>query len=67
MEGGDEFGAAAGSVEIVVAQEEFTAGGSGALGGDPEGAGVTEMQVSGGGWREAAAVGRRALFNHSWF
>jgi hypothetical protein len=49
LKSGDEFGAAAGGVEVVVAEEERAAGGAGALVGDPESARVTEVEVAGGG------------------
>ena len=61
--GGDEIEAEADGVEVVVAEEEFAVGGSGALGGEPEGAGVAEVEVARGRRGEAAEVGGMS-FNH---
>jgi hypothetical protein len=58
--GGDELGAGAVGVEIFVAEVEETVGSAGALMGDVEGAGVAEVEESGGGWGEAADVGHKA-------
>ena len=54
--GVDEIEAEAGGVEIVVAEDERTAGEAGAFGGDPEGACVPKMQIPGGRGGEAAAI-----------
>jgi len=55
--GGDVLWAAARAVEVVVAQEERAGGEACALGGDPEGACVPEVQIPGRRRREPAAVG----------
>jgi len=57
--GGDELGAAAGGVEVVVAEEQASAGGAGAFMGGPKRERVAEVQVAGGRGGEAADVGRR--------
>ena len=50
-------------IEVVVAQKEIATGGAGALGGEPEGAGVAEVEMARGGRGETAEVaGMR--FNH---
>jgi hypothetical protein len=59
--GGDELGAAAGGVEVVVAEEGASAGGAGVLVGGPECLRVAEMEVAGGRGGEAADVGRRQV------
>jgi len=56
LKSGDEFGTATGGVEVVVAQEERAAGGSGALVSEPERARVAEVKVAGGGRRKASAI-----------
>ena len=50
-------------VEVVVAEEEVTAGGAGAFGGEPKCARVAEMEMARGRRGEAAEVGGR-IFNH---
>ena len=57
--GGDEIEAEAEGVEVVVAEEEVTAGGAGAFGGEPEGARVAEVEVAGGRGGQAAEIRRR--------
>ncbi len=57
--GFDEIEAEAGRVEVVVAQDERAGGLPCALGGDPEGARVPEVQVTSRGGRETASVGGR--------
>lgn len=52
-----EFRSDTGRIEVVVAKDEGALGRAGALGGDPEGAGVAEVEVAGGGWGDATAVG----------
>ena len=54
--GGDEIEAEAEGVEVVVAEEEVTAGGAGAFGGEPEGARVAEVEVAGGRGGKAAEI-----------
>ena len=61
--GGDEIQAKAESVEVVVAQEQVAAGGTGAFGGEPESAGVAEVEMARRRGGEAAEVGRKR-FNH---
>ena len=46
--GGGELRTGAASIEILVPQDQHAAGGPGALAGDPEGAGVAQVQVPGG-------------------
>ena len=53
----DEFRPAAVAVEIVVAQQQFSARRGGPLRRDPERARVPEVKESGGRGREASAVG----------
>jgi len=52
----DEFRANAGAIEVFVAQNELAGGGPGAFLGDPESAGVAEMDIAGGRRSEAAAI-----------
>jgi hypothetical protein len=61
--GSDEIEAETNGVEIVVPKQEFAAGGAGAFGSEPEGAGVAEMEVARGRRSEAAEIGGRS-FNH---
>src|SRR5690606_13670920 len=56
-EGGGEFRSAAGVVEIVVAQQQPTAGFGGASGRGQKSARVSQVQVTGGRGGEAADVG----------
>ncbi len=56
LERGDEFGAATGGVEVVVAKKECAVGGAGALVGEPEGAGVAQVKVAGRRWGQATAI-----------
>lgn len=52
----DKFRADAGAIEVFVAQNEVASGGTGAFLGDPESAGVAEMEVAGGGRSETTAI-----------
>lgn len=56
--GGDEIQTEADGVEVVVAEEQRATGGAGALGGDPEGTRVPEMEVAGGRRGEPADIRR---------
>jgi hypothetical protein len=58
--GGGEFGAAARGIEVVDTHKEASSGGSGAGGGEREGARVTEVQSTGGRRSEAADIGQRS-------
>ena len=55
--GGGEVGARTLWVEVLVAQPKLPGGGS--LEGNPEGAGVADVQQAGGRWREPTNVGCR--------
>ena len=54
--GRDEIEPEPDGVEVVAAQQQGPAGGLGAALGEPEGAGVSEVQVPGGRGGQAAAV-----------
>jgi hypothetical protein len=49
----------ANGIQIVVAQDKHSSGGACAFRGDPKGAGVTKMKVTGRRRREAPAIQRR--------
>ena len=64
LKGLHKFRTAAIGIEIVVAQEQLALALGGTLGGDPESAGVTEVEEAGRRWGEAATIERWIWVNH---